>query len=173
MQCFYVGIDPGLNGGIAVISKMGNMEYCSAMPVLGTGKKTYDLRYIKQVLEKYRTYGNINVMIERQQPMRKLGVKQGVVATFTTGVGFGQLVGLCCGLGLQYGLVPAQRWQKSMLDGFSGKLGTKDRSKMAASARWPDFDFVKSTRARKCHDGMCDAALIAEYSRLREEIPKG
>jgi hypothetical protein len=59
--------------------------------------------------------------------------------------------------------VPAPTWQKVMLEGVLGD-DTKDRALVAARNLWPDANFTME-RARKPHDGVVDALLLAEYGR--------
>jgi hypothetical protein len=45
------------------------------------------------------------------------------------------------------------------------KFDTKAAALRSANMLWPTEDWTKSDRATKPHDGMVDAALIAEYGR--------
>jgi hypothetical protein len=87
---------------------------------------------------------------------------QGVVSMFTFGTGWGQVRGICTGLGIPYQLVRPQEWQREMLAGQP-----KGSEYLVASRLWPLTDWRSSARAVKPHSGLVDAALIAEYCRRR------
>jgi hypothetical protein len=60
--------------------------------------------------------------------------------------------------------ITPQSWQKVMLP--KCKAGdTKPRALALAMALWPQESFLASPRCKVPHDGLIDAALIAEYSR--------
>ncbi len=95
----------------------------------------------------------------------------------TTTTFFGQGYGLAViemaltSLSIPYDLMSAQKWQGVMLTG----AGTEDRkaaSVIVAQRKWPKQDWRRSEQARKAHDGLTDAALIAEYGR-RQFIGEG
>lgn len=60
--------------------------------------------------------------------------------------------------------ITPQSWQKAMLP--KCKAGdTKPRALALAKELWPEESFLASPRCKVPHDGLIDAALIAEYSR--------
>tara|TARA_Y100000310_G_C20579790_1_gene762382 strand:+ start:706 stop:1200 length:495 start_codon:yes stop_codon:yes gene_type:complete len=156
----FIGIDPGLDGGLAAIYPNGNI-YVTVMPTERVGKK----RQLDGC--EIREWIHNNDVFECRSEPQKITIEkvhampgQGVTSMFNFGVGFGILRGICSGLGLSYDLVTPQAWQKVMLEG-RGK-GAKYE---VAHELWPDVDFRATERCRKPHTGMVDAALIAEASR--------
>lgn len=157
-----VGIDVGLDGGIAVL-RVGHEETMHAtafpMPVLGgKGKRCINETGLKSMLAGLGDIGM--VFVERAHPMPKQGASSG----FNFGVTYGLICGIVVGLGIPYTVVSAVTWQKVMLAGTPG-TDTKQRSIMAACRLFPTLDLRATERCRKLHDGMADALLIAEYGR--------
>ena len=151
-----VGIDPGLDGGLAALTPDGLQ--LSVMPTYQAGKRR-ELDEL-QIVSWLATYAlqDAMVFIEAVHAMPK----QGVRSMFTFGTGWGQLRGICAGLALPYELVRPQEWQRSML------LGQPTGSEYLVAARlWPQVNWRATERSRKPHEGLVDAALIAEYGRRR------
>jgi len=154
----FVGIDPGLDGGIACISH--RIARCWPLPTVGKGKyRELDLKALEAILRD-SDLGATYAAIEHVHAMPK----QGVSSTFRFGDGYGQIKGLLAGLGISYTLVRPQRWKKVVLDGL-GWQGDKEASVRYCIARWPDLSLLASERCRKPHDGMADALCIAEWRR--------
>lgn len=153
MKC--IGLDPGLNGGIAILTD--DTIELHIMPLIG--EKDYDIQAIKNVL---RNHGDAAlVCVERQQSMPG----QGLTSTFKTGCGFGILLGLLAGLDIRYDVVPAQRWQRKLFTGLAHGQDTKVSSEIVAKRLFPKADFRRSERATRASDGLTDAACIAEFAR--------
>lgn len=152
------GIDNGLDGGIVVLGMDGSIVFKNVMPtfVVKASKRDFDL----QLLRAYLLARDLrHVFLERAQAMPG----QGVSSMFKTGDGFGCNKGLLTGLQIPFTIVSPQTWQKVMFMGLP-KEG-KDTTKLVCSRIWPKEDFKASERCRVAHDGLCDAALIAEYGR--------
>lgn len=154
-----IGIDPGLDGGLAAITPEGLQ--LRTMPVFEAGGKRFlDEREIVRWLTDHAIRG-ARVFIESVHAMPG----QGVTSMFTFGTGWGQLRGICAGLGLSYELVRPQEWQRELL------LGQPPGSEyLVASRLWPHAEWRASDRARKPHDGIVDAALIAEFGRRKSKV---
>lgn len=149
----YIGIDPGLDGGIAVLDE--NI-WVSTLPVVLAGKKrNMDEQQMHNILVPFT---GLDSLVTIELVSARPG--QGVTSMFRFGTGWGFLRGICVGLGLPYQMVRPQEWQKVMMKGQP-----KGSEYLVASRLWPGIDWRKSDRAKKPHDGMVDAALIAEYSR--------
>ncbi|HOX08201.1 MAG TPA: hypothetical protein PK280_17535 [Planctomycetota bacterium] len=147
-----IGIDPGLDGGLAAISPEG--LHLAAMPTAAVGKhRQIDEQAIVSWLLAHHP---AVVFIEH------VGARpgQGVVSMFTFGTGWGLVRGICAGMALPYEMVRPQEWQGKMLAGQP-----KGAEYLVASRLWPSADWKASDRAQKAHEGMVDAALIAEYGR--------
>jgi len=158
------GIDPGLNGGIIILSEAGHVVARHVMPSIvvkksgGRSGSEYNLPEIRAALCSCGKLGHVFVEKVHSMP------KQGVASSFTFGVGFGILQGLLAGMQIPFTLVTPQSWQKAMFESMA-KNDTKGTAALVCSRRWPTVDFKATAACRKAHDGLCDAALIAEYGR--------
>lgn len=161
---FYVGIDPGINGGLACLDHAGNIRKITVMPVIKVGTKNkLDSRYIIAWFKKCFTEEEIRIVaIEEQRPMHK----QGLTSTFSIGRGYGILEGIVAALDLPYEIIRPVDWQREMFRGFP-KGKTKDLSVRVAQQLYPKQNFKRSSRCTNIHDGMTDAVLISEYIRRK------
>jgi crossover junction endodeoxyribonuclease RuvC len=149
-----IGIDPGLDGGLALLQPEGLTM--SVMPVVAGGTKRYlDEQALVQWLSGWPT---ARVWIEA------VGARpgQGVVSLFSFGTGWGLVRGICAGLGLPYQLVRPQEWQGEVLKGMP-----KGSEYLVASRLWPQAEWRATPRCTKPHSGLVDAALIAEYGQRK------
>lgn len=165
----YLGIDPGLNGGFAVVS--GDRIRCKmAMPTItlttiekdGEESKKTEINR-KGVLSFLQLLPpHTHVVIEKQEAYRG----QNIVATGTTHKNYGIVL---MGLTATHFFItetPPDIWQKHFgiisVKKAAGRT-TKEQALEIAEAKYPDVDFRKSERAHKPHDGIVDASLIANY----------
>lgn len=130
------GIDPGINGGIAVSS--GDNMYAYKMPETE-----------KDIVELLCSYPDPVVFLEVVHSFPG----QGVSSTFKFGRGYGFLRGVITALEYPLHDVTPQKWQKAL--GCLTK-GDKNVSKQKAQQLFPK---LKITHA------IADAILIAEYGR--------
>jgi hypothetical protein len=149
----YLGIDPGLKGGMAFIKEDGSVDLYPT-PIIGT--KDYDVPEINRILQ---SYTNIVAVLEKQHAMPG----QGLTSTLKTGLGFGMFQACLSANGIKYDIIPAVRWQKNLFVGLPSKQDTKVSSAVIASRLFPEVSFRRSDSAKKPHDGLTDAACIAEY----------
>ena len=149
-----LGIDPGLNGGLAFLSDDKIDLYI--MPTIAG--KDFDIQGIKMLLNQYKPSLTI---LEQQISMPG----QGLSSTLQTGKGFGILLGLLAALEMPHQVIPAKMWQHKLFTGVSAKLDTKAKSEIVAKRIFPKADFRRSDRARVAADGLTDAACIAEFAR--------
>jgi hypothetical protein len=184
---FIAGVDPGLDGAIVLLPGDANLSPIKfVMPTIevkiktgpkkGKSKRLYDLTDIRRILVEHNI---VQVFIETQQAQTKPEIQrckncstivtsttpQGIVSTFTTGRGFGQLEGLCAGIPISYELVHPRSWQPKMLP--AGQGDTKARAVLAAKRLFPSFDLRAHDGCRVPHKGIPDALLIAEFGRRR------
>ena len=158
------GIDPGLSGGVVLLSDAGQVLARHVMSTIaikkshGRAGREYDLPGMREAL--LSCCAPKHVFIEKVHSMPK----QGVSSSFTFGVGFGILQGLVAGLQLPFTLVTPQAWQKAMFEGMA-KEDTKATSAIICKRLWPEQDWRATSDCRVAHEGLCDAALIAEYGR--------
>ena len=172
----YIGIDPGLHGGIAIIigeeeneTHPGGITIRTReniktfpMPLLASqkGLTAYDHFWLKRFFE--LSTSDSYAILEQQQAMPK----QGVVSMLTIGYGFGTLKQGLVDFAIPHEIVRAQVWQKEF--GISGRKGnTKAQALRICQGLFPDVNLLATQRAKKPHDGIVDSLLIAEFGRRR------
>lgn len=154
-----LGIDPGLKGGLCVLSKEHGLLELKPMPVIGRDINTAELR---EMIKRARfDFGAEVAVIEKVHSMPG----QGLSSTFTFGKGYGILIGQVSMLGMDFELVSPQKWQ-SIFHNKENSKTPKQRSLEAAEKLFPLEDFLASDRSRVPHDGLVDAALIAQWGIL-------
>ncbi len=161
MKSLYIGIDPGLDGAICIISP--DTVEAFVVPTIsqgsGTSKRLYDIPAMVDILLSYR--GKVVlVALERGRAMRG----QGVTSMFRFGHGCGLWEGALAALRIPYKMVQPREWQKVVCAGLAGD--PKARAVQAVSTMLPELELRKSSRATKPHQGICDAAALALYSRI-------
>lgn len=140
----YIGIDPGKNGGIAVLTpEIGG--------VIAEAYKYSDDKLI-DVIKTHE--GKARACIERASARPH----QGVVSMFSFGQSYGTIKGILQALEVPYTTVTPQRWKKTL-------QVTKDKGTSIDKAKelYPGVNLLASPRCRKDHDGMAEALLIATY----------
>lgn len=151
-----LGIDPGLDGGLALVSGQ-EITRTEPIPVVNVkdSKREYD---IAQLVRTIKHWNPDHVLIEKQQAMKA----QGVSSMFSIGNGYGIMRGVVVALGIPHTLVHPKTWQKEMFKDLP-KSDTKAMSYIVCQRLWPANSWLATLRCKKPHDGMTDAALIAEY----------
>lgn len=174
-----IGIDPGLNGAVTVISDYLAVYESFDMPTRNikdwNGKTTHkeiDPFELNTRLGRFRGDSPI-VVIEKVH-----GIPGGSsAATFSFGRAFQAAISAVEGWQMQYELVPPQTWQKHFFtDEFKPKLKDKDRVDVKARSLHAVKQIWKSDVIEKhfCHyrpkaqrldvmDGRVDAALLAYW----------
>jgi hypothetical protein len=152
-----IGIDPGLSGGIAILTKSGDLMLATPMPKTANEVSIKDLTALLKSVADHKCLA----FVEQAQAMPK----NGVVGMFRYGVGFGSVLGCLGALGVSYVLIRPRTWQGMMHKGTDADVHPKKRSLLVAERLFPERNFLASPRCKKPHDGMIDAALIAEYGR--------
>lgn len=152
----YVGIDPGLDGGVAMITLAPEVW---RTPVIKTGgKRAYDVPAMIELLRPM--VGCIKIAcIEQAHAFPQIGAG----TNFAVGHGYGLWLGILATLKIPHMTVSANAWTKRMHAGVNAK-DSKAKSLIVAQRLWPEVNFVPEG-CRKPHDGLIDAALIAEYGR--------
>lgn len=152
----FLGVDPGLSGGLALISKDGVIF--EPMPCLDG---VLDLAALTRWIRAHQPRIRV-AFLEAVHAMPK----QGVSSSFKFGRVYGNVEGVLAALGVPYVLVSPQRWQKVMHAGIEGQ--TKQKSLVAVSRLFPNLDLRATPRSRTAHEGIAEALLIAEYGRRLE-----
>ncbi len=154
--CF-VGIDPGVKGGMVVLDPHGGIIDAIVMPEPEELRRMF--RYF---------YWDDQPFITLEEPSPD--PKWGAIQAWRFAYGIGRLEGI---FNPQLMVNPrtwqAKVWRKDLI---SGKLTGKQKSLITAKAIWPNADFRASKRCKIPHDGMVDAALIAYYGLLTHKKGK-
>lgn len=137
----YIGIDPGKNGGLAVI----------------TDTEAYTVPLTRENL-----LYHIGIHKGARCVLEKVGAMpgQGVVSMFTFGEGYGYIQGVLEAHKIPYELVHPKKWKKE----FS-ITQDKNLSIDVAKRLFPCVSLKATPRCKKDHDGMAEALLMAEYGR--------
>lgn len=142
-----IGIDPGLNGGIAIFGE----------PLLG--QKAIPFKTMAEaesfILDYVKSEGVfIKAYIEEPPPYFP-GAGGGLASQSKLYRNFGQYEGLLMGIGIPFETATPQKWQKG-LPGLA-KLKGPDRKKALHNLAAQRYPHLKPTLKT------CDAILIAEY----------
>lgn len=142
----FVGIDPGVQGGIATINEKGDILAAVGMPDLNV-----DLLAALTKFAEPSPTGRpmVRAMLERVSASPQMGV----VSAFTFGKGIGRLEMALDAAMIPFDLVAPVKWQNA-LGCRSG--GDKNVTKRRAAQLYPG---TKITHA------IADALLLAEYAR--------
>jgi crossover junction endodeoxyribonuclease RuvC len=144
-----LGVDPGLDGALAVIETSLDALLVQDMPVAKSGTGTR--REVVPVLlaELIRAWRPDVAWVEKVHAMPK----QGVSSTFTFGLGYGVVLGVLAALDVPVRLVTPLAWKRGLgLD--AAKLGSR-----AMAMRM--FPREAALFARVRDDGRAEAALLA------------
>jgi len=136
----YIGIDPGINGGCAVLNEEGE---------LNVFRCPKDIKGMAESLYEYQ-FKNCYAVIEKVHSFPG----QGVVSTFTFGRNFGQWEGILSALDIPYIYVQPKKWMKSFQPLSKEKKIRKKELKEKAIELHPDTKVTLIT---------ADAILLAHY----------
>lgn len=155
----FIGVDNGISGGLVGLSEYSQIVAMLPMPVLAARKRTeIDVASVWRWMADLDLGDKLTVVIE--EPGGSKSAKAGASMAGS----FHALRALCVLKGLRWHRITPQAWQRVILPGC--KSGdTKPRALAEARQLWPDQTFLASERSRKPHEGLIDAALIAEYGR--------
>ncbi len=151
-----IGIDPGLNGAIAILEDNKVLDILD-MPVMSEGKKNKRqlnsaqlVKYIKDNLDEKSK--EIIVVVEQVNAMPG----QGVTSMFNFGQTFGAIKGICAALGLPIFFVRPAKWKK-----YFGLINSsKDASRTKAIEMYPS---LSDQLSKKKDVNKSDAILIARF----------
>lgn len=160
----YIGIDPGLKGGIAMLNSSGEFIVTFDMPLekLESGKDTIDIvKLYKELLD--INYSIIAVEKVQAMPPTRLPNGQSLnmnVSMFTFGMGYGKVKAIASITGDIVLDVTAQKWKKHF--NLIGK--DKKASVHKAIEIYPESEEYLITKRGRLIDGRADALLIARYA---------
>ena len=139
---FYIGVDPGAKGGIAVL----NDEMCLAYP--------YSNKALKVVCETYAGESVVTVEYVHAMP------GQGVSSTFTFGRNYGYILGVLEAFEMPYQTADAKTWKK-----YFRVSADKQTSIAKCKELYPGIKLKPTSKCRKESDGMAEAVLIGLYGK--------
>lgn len=152
---YYIGIDPGKNGGIAYIHEeitKNTHRYTAYTEPYSDDNLLNTLKYIDYFTpDKYQ----VKCVLEKVNAMPN----QGVVSMFNFGQNYGFIQGVLKAYKIPFELVPPAKWKKE----FS--VTADKNTSIDVASRLYDVNLYASKRCRKKHDGMAEALLMAEYAR--------
>jgi crossover junction endodeoxyribonuclease RuvC len=140
----WIGIDPGLSGGIACVYPEGSVPTVVAHKMPSTERDILDLL---MMLKSHQPNARATLEFVRSSP------QMGVASSFKFGVGYGGLRMALVAAGIPFDEATPGRWQAAM-QCRSG--GDKNVTKRRAQELFPH---IKVTHA------LADALLLAEYGR--------
>ena len=145
MKVIYVGIDPGLAGGIGVIRSETDIVSLKYTP-----------QTLISLLKQFADDTQVQFFVEQVHAMPK----QGVTSTFNFGMGFGRILGILEAFDRKYTLVKPQVWKRAM-----GVTADKQTSIRRSQELFPQVSLLPTSRCWVPNDGLAEALLIAEYGR--------
>lgn len=158
----YIGIDNGLSGGLAAVDYKGQMIDSIIMPTRNKAKgNEIDAVEVYEWIRSMRSM-SVPTQIVLETPGK---FSKGVQAIASMWDSYGVLRAICEVSQLRHHRITPQQWQKKMLVGCK-RGDTKPAALQKAKQLWPMEEFLPTPRCKKPHDGMIDAALMAEYARI-------
>lgn len=155
----FIGIDPGLKGGISIIDSETNNLFISKEMPLNEDNKSINCKEIFQELCFYwhRQQGDVICfcVIEQLQTMPGQNVK----ATSSSAVNYGKLLAILELLEIPYQEVHPLKWKKA----FQLVKKSKYESTAVAKSLFPKEHFM--TERGRLMDGKAESLLMAEYAR--------
>ena len=152
---YYLGIDPGISGALAVLDENEDIVQIFDMPTLEvvSGKSKKQRVNPQSIVSELRLFKDqrIEALIEQVNAMPN----QGVTSMFSFGRSLGILEGVLAGLDIPYSLVTPSVWKKRMQVNSS-----KDGARELAMRTWSNKSELFK---RKKDDGRAEAALMALY----------
>jgi len=179
-----IGVDCGLDGGVVSLDENSLILLREPFPAVKAGKgRKVDLRALSDIFSMFAS-SKYEVSVTIEDPGAHAPSASGLRSMTYC---FAVVEMVCVAHGLRYQTVYAQNWQKHFwtrpkmkiiryddknLDKQGNpkpireKFDTKAAALMACGRLWPNETWRLSSRHSKPHDGLIDAALIAEYGRL-------
>ena len=160
-----IGIDPGLNGAIAVLQE-NKVKEIFDVPVMPEGKKNKrqlnSAQLVKLLKDIISDREEVVVIVENVSAMPG----QGVTSMFNFGQTFGAIKGICAALGLPIFFVRPAKWKKH----FDLINSSKDASRTKAIEMYPS---LSDQLSKKKDVNKSDAILIARFyseTRLKDNL---
>jgi crossover junction endodeoxyribonuclease RuvC len=138
----YIGIDPGVSGGIALLTEVGEVVEVLKMPETE-----------RDLLDVFLPVKAGRAVIERVSAFAPAGQRMGATSAFTFGKGYGRLLMALTAAAIPFDEIVPMKWQ-SIMGCRTG--GDKNVSKRRAQQLFPN---------QKVTHAIADALLLAECCR--------
>lgn len=160
MPSYFIGVDPGLQGGVVLYSPDSRQIVAhTSMPTKEShrkGRHEVDAECLAAVL---RCWWDLYQVTLWRAYVEQVSGRPGQAGQFQFGVNFGVVLGVLGADGIDYELVPANKWKAAYhLARADAETTTqwKNRSIQQAQRIFPDLNCGK-------RDGIAEAALIVFY----------
>ncbi len=157
-----IGIDPGKNGGIVALER-GFVIFKSVMPL---DKEEFSAAGFSDILEELARNNGSETWIYLDR-VGAYAMSQS--SAFTFGQIYGKIELLCAMSLIPVVYIDPPKWSKEIHAGIDRRLKPKEKSLLALQQLFPKEDMRATPRAKKPHDGLVDALLIAEYGRREQD----
>jgi crossover junction endodeoxyribonuclease RuvC len=170
---FVVGVDPGLEGGVAWLRTTAGDRLTAGVAIMPTrrganAKRQVDARALYALFSSFRGEGPAPDLVCFEQVHSQPG--DGVVAAFSFGKSTGKALAVLEVLGWPLEEVAPPAWKKAIL---AGTNHSKEAAIGWALQRFPGVVLTVTPRCKKPHDGLAEALCLAEYGRRRLVGPSG
>lgn len=161
-----IGIDNGISGALVAISAHHGLVIDKIlMPTRPSDRsRECDAVAICEWIENFTHTDDIAVALET--PSKH---SPGTLALCSMWDCYGVIRGILESCGIRHIRIAPRTWQAEML-GKVPKGETKAYARAKAREIWPDEDWLATPRSKKAHEGLVDAALIAEYYRKKYSL---
>jgi len=158
-----IGIDNGISGSlVAITAHHGLIIDKILMPTRSSGKsRECDAIAVCEWIEKFQYSDEVAVALETPGKY-----SPGTLALCSMWDCYGVLRGILESCNIRHIRVDPQIWQKEML-GKVPKGETKPYARAKAKELWVTETWLATPRSKKAHEGLVDAALIAEFYRRK------
>lgn len=151
-----MGIDPGLGGGIAILTD--DSLILEPMPRDEAG--ALDLFELNKIISDHANDLRC-AFVEKVHAMPK----NGVTGMFNFGRNYGIILGMLVANRVKIIDVRPQDWMKTIHLEYNVKVPPKERNLVAFKKIFPNIDARRTVRCKGPDLGLVDAALIAEFGR--------
>lgn len=182
----FLGIDPGLDGGLVLLSEEGEILEKHIVPTIenvtmkkSKTKKDPDTGKMAMTESVKRSIDGValnRILVELASRtthaiLEQVASRPGMSApaVFKFGQVYGIIEGLLIGNKIPYMTVIPAVWCRVIHAGIPGD-DPKARSLVALNRLFPSVDLRVSARASKPHEGLMDALLLAEFGRRKAKI---
>lgn len=161
MTMFYLGVDPGVSGGWALINQSGTI--CATLKMgegpAGIARNVIDIK--AAVMRATGVSTDVRALVEKVASSPQMGVR----SAFTFGKNAGAILGALAAAGITVDEIPPQAWQKIMGVVYpKGVPRDKNVTKRRAQQVFPTLTVTHA---------IADALLLAECARRIDRAQTG